>query len=403
VYLQLAGDHVLAHGGALERELRLSFPPRDVAGASACLAEALRLAVPPGPSGGGTLRVHFGGIWLRWLTWPWQGTPPAESPDWVALPAPQAFRMPGVMARVPSSLVDVLRPYLGPWRLECAATPELAVAVSGRRGEQKNSSVVAVVEPDCLTFLRLNGSYLVDVYAQPGVVAASTASAQVEEAWHRLALREVGFSEGGERAIVSSPGLLSTGTEIAGVRAVVVDAQSLQRRPAALLAWPFDRSPWRGWKGVACAASLVLVIMSLVHLQRALREQAVRHEARAVVTAPLAPAATRSLAEQKDRSARITRINDAVRLLNAPVEALLAAARPASGSGTALLALQLRTGKEQALVLEGTAATMQGMADYVKMVAAKPVFTSVWLSRHTTASPEEGGGFHFQIEARWRE
>lgn len=395
--LLLATDHVSVESGALAEPLRLPFAARDDAAAAAALGAAL---ADVQRRGGKAVRLRLAGSWLRWQSLPW-GVAVGTLNGGRLLAAPQAYRLPGLAAQVPDAILHALENAPHGLRLEIAAVPEMAVALA-RRQAGRSAVVIAVLEADCLTFLRLQAGFLVDAVAVPRSAADTDVATSVATAWRRLTLRDANFERCTLRLLLDAGNTMPNDMTPAGFSRMPNDQDSLWRGEAQL-PWPRRHSPWRRWQGAAFAASFALFLVAGTHFQfaRQARDAALQQDQARVTT--VVPAAVRNPAEQKAHAMHIGRVNAAIRQLNAPVDQLLQAARPRRDSGIALLGVQLRSGGERRLTVEGKADSMAAMAAYVKHLSAQPVLTSVWLSRHEGAQTEQGGGYRFLVEAGWQE
>lgn len=396
----LAADHVSVAFNALNDDIKLPFEPRNVQTATAALAEGLNLVRQRHCR---SIKLRLAGIWLRWQALPWGVSVAASDEEWQSVAAAQAYKMPGLLAQVPVEFMTLLVRQAQDLRLSIAAVPELACR-HVMTHENAKDAVLAVLEDDSLTFLRLQAGVAAAVAAYPQKLAADEALAAVETAWHRLALRDASFANSPRKLFWNAAGGQPRGDAPSGFSRVSVSTDFLWRSTKPLLAWPLQHSPWRRWPGVVFAASLGIFLLAGIQFYTALQQQQeamTAAQAARMDTATLAP--VRAPAQQKERVLRISRVNDAVRQLNAPVDRLLKAARPLQNSGIALLGVQIRSSKERLLLVEGTAKTMQDMAAYVKLLSAEPVFASVWLARHETTADDNAEGYHFMIEAGWRE
>lgn len=396
----LAADSVSVAFSDLDDDMRLTFAPRDARAASVALAEALKLVRQRGCA---SAKLRFAGVWLRWQSVPWGVKAVTGSDGWQPVVATQAYKMPGLLAHVPADFLEVLEKNTKGFRLHIAAIPELACHQVLRPGDVKKEAVIAVLEDTCLTFLRVKAGFLTGAIAYPGEYVSDESVAVLETAWHRLALRDANFTNCSRRLFMDASGCLPHEMAPAGFTRASFSTDFLWKNAGTLLAWPFKPSPWRSWKSLAFAASLGVFLLASALLYSTLQEREAIAEQTVSRMSTVTPTAVRSPTQLKERSLRISRVNDAVRQLNAPVEQLLKATRPRRDSGIDLLSVQIRSSKERLLLVEGTAKTMQGMAAYVKYLSAQPALASVWLSRHESAATGTAAGYHFVIEAGWQE
>jgi len=165
--------------------------------------------------------------------------------------------------------------------------------------------------------------------------------------------------------------------------------------------------PWKGWRGAAAAAGVVLMIATGGHWWRVQQtfNQAQQQLAVVSVTAagthitPVAVTAKNS----RELQIQIKGVNEAVRQLSAPVGRILQSLKPVPASGIALLQLHFKAGQAHQLSIEGLAPNAAAMTAYVATLGAKPVFTSAWLARHEQVGEDSDGGYRFTIEASWQE
>lgn len=188
--------------------------------------------------------------------------------------------------------------------------------------------------------------------------------------------------------------------------------------PSRLLAWLQARTmapahaldavqrpaaPARGW-WLACAALWVVAVLlcldngSVWQDRRLAQAAAPRSAVTDTVRVAAAPAFTR------EELGQVQQVNDAVRRLNLPIDALLDGLRPPQDIRVALLSVDVRaggTGGRGVGLVRAQAEEGVDMARYVAFVAGRTPFADAILKQHERREDEPGRPYLFTMEAAW--
>jgi hypothetical protein len=101
-------------------------------------------------------------------------------------------------------------------------------------------------------------------------------------------------------------------------------------------------------------------------------------------------------------------VNAAVRELNLPISALLAALQPPADLRVAVLGVDVTSGAQAAAGTSSVKISAQAragadMARYVAYVAQRRPFDSAYLVRHEIAGDAPDRPYRFTVEAAWKE
>lgn len=173
-------------------------------------------------------------------------------------------------------------------------------------------------------------------------------------------------------------------------------------------------SSWRAWWPAAAAgiAALALSVGAWQSLQAA---ATARTQLQAALRASSAPVAT-SPAWTREELARVKVVNQAVRELNLPIEALLAALQPPRDLPVSVLGVEV-TGTPEAvgvstggttgvstLRLQAESGSALDMARYVAFVGDRRPMVGAHLVRHEVVASADGARrYRFTVEVAWRD
>lgn len=190
------------------------------------------------------------------------------------------------------------------------------------------------------------------------------------------------------------------------------------RQPSRLLGWLQARTmasahaldavqrppaPARGW-WLACAALWVVAVLlcldnwSVWQDRRVAQAAAPRSTASDTVRVAAAPAFTR------EELGQVQQVNEAVRRLNLPIDALLEGLRPPQDIRVAVLSVDVRaggTGGRGLGLVRAQAEEGVDMARYVAFVAGRTPFSDALLKQHERREDEPGRPYLFTMEATW--
>lgn len=171
---------------------------------------------------------------------------------------------------------------------------------------------------------------------------------------------------------------------------------------------------WRAWWPAAAAgiAALALSVGAWQSLQAA---AGARTQLQAAQRASLTPAAT-SPAWTRDELARVKVVNQAVRELNLPIEALLAALQPPRDLPVSVLGVEVTGTPEtvgvspagsasvSTLRLQAESGSALDMARYVAFVGDRRPMVGAHLVRHEVVAAADGERrYRFTVEVAWRD
>lgn len=162
--------------------------------------------------------------------------------------------------------------------------------------------------------------------------------------------------------------------------------------------------PWLGL-GVLVAALVVLALMGC-HYQTLKQQIALWEGKVAQIQGPGRPdaLAPRPLTEQAARAQRLEaeQANQVLRQLALPWSALFNAVESSGGPGVALLSLEPELHKG-VVKISGEAKDFKALLDYVRQLAAQPVFDRVMLQSHQIAQADPQKPVRFTLLAHWKE
>lgn len=361
--------------------------------------------------------------WLRWAPVPWsngQWSPAAleaqcrmfvlmhqdgEDEDTRCAWENAAYGEPRVAVGVHSPLIEGLIAHCAALGVAPERVLPLGIGVWNALGLRNTAepAVLMVSLADHVVFVRGLGRMRQAVV----VLARGGDRTSTEVLFGRLGLRDPAYAHATARVWVGfgadedeSAGRIAVSRQVFGG----AGANAEERAAEALALW--RRPPGgRGWRGVALAAGVALILGGVVALAMASRRldaessrraaQARAQESSRLPAAPRVPEATIAVA------------NQAVRQLNVPVLRLLKALRPPRDIPVFLLGVDLADSGRGGNTVRVAAEADSGydMANYVGFLGSSPPFRSAWLVRHEETLAEKSGnqGLRFVVEAQWRE
>ncbi len=436
------------------------------AGPMAPLLAALTQLRAAAPTGIQSLRVLVDERWLSTTTLPWSSDLREEA---LAQPLARAALMsagceltaadevrlddarhgaPRWVVAFPELLLEALRQVASAWGAELRSVQPLAAAAwSARRALGAAQQPVLGLSDAGAVSVLVGSGRLTEVHVQP-LSEAQTPTAALERLWARLQLRDpllagvatlpvLSFGSSG-----SSDSLGSSASSTSSAAAVPVPAalmpmqvpttsatadgpaslwlaQALRAETSALDAvQSVGPSSWRAWWPAAAAgvAALALSVGAWQSLQaaagaRAQLQAALRAMPSTVSTSP---------AWTRDELARVKVVNQAVRELNLPIEALLAALQPPRDLPVSVLGVEVTGTPESVgasvgasnsasasvstLRLQAEAGSALDMARYVAFVGERRPMVGAYLVRHEVAAGADGERrYRFTVEVTWRD
>lgn len=400
---------------------RIAFHAGNVEAAAQALDAAAKQLATAGMKRVG---VQVAGRWLHWLNLPWSaallkrtGSQEAcrqqlqlnhgEAVPLVFAQAAAPYGRERVAVGLPEALLTALQKLAGPAALSVtpATTSSLPVLPTEISAHPYGLFVCEAGVVTC--FLVRNGT-LCRAYPQAMPVGGVAGLSAV---WQRLRLRDEALAAC-EWAYVLDLAAKKEGVQEAlpaPLQYVPLRDIQLKRESSPKMALNFlpQAQPWKGWRGAAAAAGLLLMIATGWQwwvVQQVLNEAQERLAAMSVSVdgARVMPVRV-TTKNSRDLQVQIKGVNEAVRQLSAPVGLILQSLKPAPASGIALLQLHFKAGQARQLSIEGIAPKAETMTAYVTALGAKPVFASAWLAHHELVGEDLSGGYRFTIEASWQE
>lgn len=268
---------------------------------------------------------------------------------------------------------------------------------------------------DGLAMVIVGGRRITEVHVRQATSAGDDPLQALQRLWQRLRLREPALAAIGrlpavvlcadtsgasDLALLASPSL-ATDAQIP----VVLQLGQTKVAAADALDAMAGTQPTRArhWlpaavAGIAACAMSMLAWQSVVEVKEARSELAVAQRA-------ARPPALPSAAWTREELTRVRAVNQAVRELNLPIGALLAALQPPRDVQVSVLGVEVGAAAADGASALRIAADAQGAIDmtrYVAYVAARRPLQSAYLLRHEVAdkTPQERR-YRFTVEATW--
>jgi hypothetical protein len=328
----------------------------------------------------------------------------------------------------PDVLLEGLRSLAGTLAAELTSVRPLAAAAWGARralgvGRQ---GALALCGQGWVAVLSGAGR-LTEVHSQ-ALTDGQSPIAALQRLWARLQLRDPALaalpslpmlqldpidaaSSQGPQSSVLVATSAGTSAETSGLSGALWLAQTSLTATASLDAMPAPRPRgWRPWWPAAASAA-VAVVLSVGAWQSFSAASAARAQWAAAQRAT--PAATAlSPAWTREELARVRVVNQAVRELNLPIEALLAALQPPRDLPVSVLGVDVtgtaETGTGTAgvstLRLQAEAGSAVDMARYVAFVGDRRPMMGAYLVRHEVQAAADGERrYRFTVEATWQD
>lgn len=399
------------------------------------------------------LRVLVADCWLTWATLPWSesladpatadayvraqlaaGGTPCDAADAVCVDD-AAYGQPRAVARFPAGVTDDLERFAAGLGVALRSVCPLSVAawtVAPRGG----TPALAVLD-EGLTAVVQGGRRLGEVIVRgplSEVVEGDAPMRALQGLWNRLRARDPQFAALPGLAVLDlaqvvghaslSEAALPDAALPAGLQCVTWPAQPLgapssrrlqlaalfasstASRPSGLDAVAAaEARPWLRWAAAAAAAAALLGVAQAWQLAR--QVQATQAEWTALREAP-APVVRHAPWSREDL-ARVQAVNTAVRELNLPISALLAALQPPGDLRVAVLGVDVASGApvvaggSSSVKISAQARSGADMARYVAYVAQRRPFGSAYLVRHEIATEAPDRPYRFTVEAQWKD
>ena len=395
------------------------------------------------------LRVLVADCWLTWATLPWSdgladsatadtyvraqlaaGGTPCDATDAVRVDD-AAYGQPRVVARFPAGVMDALSRFAAGLGLALRSVCPLSVAAwtAAPRG---GSRVALAVLDEGLTAVVQGGRRIGEVIVRGPLSEVAEGDAPVralQGLWNRLRARDpqfaalpglavldlaqvVGYAALPDAALPTGLQRVKWPTQPPGappsrrLQLAALCASRTASHTSGLDAVPAAGSPpWLRW---AAAAAVTAALLGGAQAWRVARQaQATQAEWAALREIP-APV-VRQVPWSREDLARVQAVNAAVRELNLPISALLAALQPPGDLRVAVLGVDVASGApvvaggSSSVKISAQARSGADMARYVAYVAQRRPFGSAYLVRHEIATEAPDRPYRFTVEAQWKD
>lgn len=205
----------------------------------------------------------------------------------------------------------------------------------------------------------------------------------LEENLKRLGVDRVTYAQGGGSSVLA--------TQSFGALNAAPSAS-----PATVLNW-----------SVVLILAILLVLSAAQSIRHAITSQSLQHEIDAYVQAEEPPVEIERV-WTKDELSHIQSVNSAIRALNLPVSALLAALTPPADLRVSVVGIESvgsasSSHQVSSVSIIANARTIADMTNYVAYVSNRRPFIKAYLVQHEMKATEGELPFHFKVEAIWND
>lgn len=335
------------------------------------------------------------------------------------------YGMPRLAVAYGADLLSAIEQFASGCGLRLASVLPLSAAAGVYAGRQVHPApdALALLGEDDLVIVamhgaraRLGGQYVTELHMRSRDHALP-ANAELSEAWARLCLRRpaaqsveriavVDASGGaGAAAGLAAPFFAMPGPAGKGLAAAhLLQAGGGNRAGHVLDAMPPPRQGGR-WPAVALGIAVLAVLFLGSQAGLAARAAAAARTQLASASPPDRAVATPA-SWTRDEAARVQAINDAIRALNLPIDAVLHSLEPPPDLRVAVLSVET-TGQAKdarsALRIVAESPSSAEMARYVAFVAARKPFIGAYLMQHELIDEAGQKLFRFTVEAQWED
>lgn len=394
------------------------------------------------------LRVLVADGWLTWATLPWSdgladsatadayvraqlaaGGTPCDAADAVCVDD-AAYGRPRAVARFPVGVMDALARFAA--SLGVALRSVCPLSVAAWTAAPRGGTFALAVLDEGLTAVVQGGRRIGEVIVRGplGEVAEGDAPVRaLQGLWNRLRARDPQFAALPCLAVLDlaqvtgnaafPDAALPTGLQHLKWPAQPLGAPPSRRlqlaalfasrtasRPSGLDAMPAAGArPWLRWAAAAAVAAALLGVAQAWQLARQVQATQVEWTALREAPAPV----VRHAPWSREDLARVQAVNTAVRELNLPISALLAALQPPGDLRVAVLGVDVASGAPavaggpSSVKISAQARSGADMARYVAYVAQRRPFGSAYLVRHEIATEASDRPYRFTVEAQWKD
>lgn len=332
-----------------------------------------------------------------------------------------AFGMPRLIVSYPAGLLAALTLLATNLKSSLGSVLPLSTAAWRQKKKTGGSRVLALLDDDWMLIAQ-GARRVTDVQVRTGFGEEDTSSSLIPalvSQWKRMRLRDSRLQDVERLQVLAlRPNLRRAGEAVSEIEWMILPAQqtgSIVSVPVqlaqlasqsclALDAIPIVQARGRRYRLLAAVTLIFAAAMGALAWQSSTRLRAV--EARLIAQRKVPSAVMKAPRWSKEEAARIQAVNSAIREMNLPIGALMAALQAPREIQVALLSVDFsRPGASEQSVarIQAEARTGADMARYVSFLSDRAPFSGAYLTRHEIAVTEPEQPYRFTVEVSWRD